>query len=66
MLLSGCCLSLLCQVHEKEVKLAVEEEKQRQTGELSESEIKRRVAISDRLVSVHKELLSKRQATKVD
>ena len=43
----------------------MEEEQQRQTAELTEAEIKRRVAISDSLISVHKELLSKREAAKV-
>lgn len=45
--------------------MAVDEEKQRQTAELTETEIKRRVAISESLIAVHKELLSKREATKV-
>lgn len=57
--------SPLYQVHEKEVKMAVNEEQQRLTTQLSEEEIKRRIAISDSLIAVHKELLSKRQATKV-
>lgn len=45
--------------------MAVDEEQQRQTAELTETEIKRRVAISESLIAVHKELLSKREATKV-
>ena len=32
---------------------------------MTEEEIERRVAISDKLVTVHKELLTKRQAAKV-
>lgn len=55
---------LLVKVHEKEVKMAVNEEQQRLTTQLSEAEIKRRIAISDSLIAVHKELLSKREATK--
>ena len=63
--LSSVFVSLTRQVHEKEVKMAVDEEQQRQTTQLTEAEIKRRVAISESLVAVHKELLSKREATKV-
>ena len=62
------CVCVCVQVNQKQALGAMEEEQARRIKELSAlsgDEIERRVAVSDKLVSVQRELLASRKPTKV-